>query len=476
MSFFIRGARKRAPASKSKKVFSKDSNNPTKKKKLQKLDDEEILSDSDIDGPDDDEGRGSSDAPSENEEEEQETAQEKRLRLTKQYLAQLEAEEKEVEDSLTPDRDAIAHRLKSELLEQSGKLQKLVASEYTAPSSDDLCVLRGHQLAITCMVISSDNKYIFSGSKDCSIIKWNAATGKKEHKIPGGRKGTEDKHIGHTAHILALAISSDDTLLVSGCRNKLIHVWDPQTCGLKHTFKGHRDAISGLAFRKGTHQLFSASHDRSVKIWNLDEMAYVETLFGHQDAITGIDSLTRDRSITSGGRDNSIRVWKVLEESQLIFNGHSGSIDCVKLINEDHFISGSEDGSIAVWSVMKKKPLSITRNAHPGPVGTSEGSNTKENWISCVAALQGTDLVASAGSKDGTIRFWQCSEGYKTLSPTFQVTMEGFVNAMQFSSDGTFLVAGVGQEHRLGRWWRLKEAKNSIVIVRLRKSNAENIR
>ena len=44
---------------------------------------------------------------------------------------------------------------------------------------------------------------------------------------------------------------------------------------------------------------------------------------------------------------------------------------------------------------MKKKPLSITRNAHPGLVGTSEGSKTKENWISCVAALQGTDLVAS---------------------------------------------------------------------------------
>ena len=52
--------------------------------------------------------------------------------------------------------------------------------------------------------------------------------------------------------------------------------------------------------------------------------------------------------------------------------------------------------SIALWSVMKKKPLSVTRNAHPGPAGTAEGSvRSKENWISCVAALQGTDLVAS---------------------------------------------------------------------------------
>jgi len=32
---------------------------------------------------------------------------------------------------------------------------------------------------------------------------------------------------------------------------------------------------------------------------------------------------------------------------------------------------------------------------------------------------------------------------------------------------GNFLVAAVGQEHRLGRWWRNKEARNSIQIVSL---------
>ncbi|XP_071490425.1 U3 small nucleolar RNA-interacting protein 2-like [Diadema antillarum] len=475
MSFFIRGSKGKTATKSSKRKkgipSGKDGAGTMKKKKLSKLEQEEIPSDSDIESDDaNDEGWASKGASEE--EEDQETAQEKRLRLTKQYLAQLEREENETADSLTPDKDAIAHRLQSELLEQSGKLQKQVAADYIAPSGDNLQILRGHQLAITCLVISSDNKHIFSAGKDCAIIKWNAETGKKEHKIPGGRKGTEDTHVGHTAHVLALAISSDNAFLVSGCRNKVIHVWDPHTCQRKHTFKGHRDAVSGLAFRRGTHQLFSASHDRSVKIWNLDEMAYVETLFGHQDAITAVDSLTRDRAITSGGRDNSIRIWKVLEESQLIFHGHSGSIDCVRLINEEHFISGSDDGSIAIWSVMKKKPLQTIQNAHPGPDTTAEGAMHKENWISSVAALQGTDLVAS-GSKDGCIRFWQCSDGYRSLTPIFTLPLVGFINTMQFSSDGNFLVAGVGQEHRLGRWWRLKEAKNSIVIVRLKKNSEE---
>jgi hypothetical protein len=54
----------------------------------------------------------------------------------------------------------------------------------------------------------------------------------------------------------------------------------------------------------------------------------------------------------------------------------------------------------------------------------------------------------------------------KFLIFEFQV---GFVNSLQFSVDGQVLVAGLGQEHKLGRWWRIKEAKNGVRIIRLRK-------
>ena len=54
--------------------------------------------------------------------------------------------------------------------------------------------------------------------------------------------------------------------------------------------------------------------------------------------------LLRERPVTSSGADKSVRVWRVVEESQLVFGGHRASIDCVKLINEDHFVTGSQDG------------------------------------------------------------------------------------------------------------------------------------
>lgn len=77
-------------------------------------------------------------------------------------------------------------------------------------------------------------------------------------------------------------------------------------------------------------------------------MANLETVFvyryGHQSGITGIDALSRERAVTSGGSDCSIRIWKIAEESQLIYNGHRGSIENVKLLNEENFLSSGDDG------------------------------------------------------------------------------------------------------------------------------------
>ncbi|XP_061202884.1 U3 small nucleolar RNA-interacting protein 2 [Neopsephotus bourkii] len=454
------------------------------------------------------------------EEEVEETPQEKKLRLAKLYLEQLRQHEEELaeEEEETQQADLIGERLKEDVLEQKGRLQRLVAKDVQPPDPASIRVLRGHQLPVTCVVISPDDRFIFSASKDGSLIKCKCSleavtgsshssraigahrgglalapsvdvhmyvfglcerlpwgdddalpageveSGKKLCVVPGGKKGTEKQHMGHASHILCMAISSDGKYLATGDRNKLIMIWDTATCKRLHIFTGHRDAVSGLAFRKGTHQLYSASHDRCVKVWNVAENAYVETLFGHQDVITGLDSLSRECCVTAGGRDGTVRLWKIPEESQLVFCGHQGSIDCIQLINEEHMVSGADDGSVALWGVTKKKPLALARQAH----GMQDAQGLQQPyWISAVAALRNSDLLAT-GSHSTSVKLWKCSEGFRKLEPLWDIPLVGFVNSLKFSAAGDFLVAGIGQEHRLGRWWRIKGAKNSVCIIPLK--------
>ncbi|XP_075966921.1 U3 small nucleolar RNA-interacting protein 2 isoform X1 [Anarhichas minor] len=434
-------------------------------KKPNLRDNEEISSDSETEGPVVPRKRQSNE-----DYDYDETPQEKKLRLAKLYLEQLKEEEEDKAEEEFFETDLIAGRLQEEVLEQKGKLQRFIAKDLIPPDASEIRVLRGHKLPITCLVISSDDKYIYSAAKDCSIIKWDFESGKKLHTIPGGRKGTEDRHVGHTAHILCMAISSDGKYLATGDMNKLIMIWEAETCKHLYKFTGHKGPVSGLSFRRGTHDLYSASHDRSVKVWNVDENAYVETLFGHQDAITGLDSLSRELCVTAGGRDRSVRVWKIAEESQLVFHGHEGSIDCIQLINEEHMITGGDDGSVSLWSVNKKRPLSTVKKAHGchGDAGLEQ-----PHWVASVAALQNSDTVASGASEgcshNSQVQLWKCGQNYRKLEPLFSVPVSGFVNSLKFSSSGQFLVAGVGQEHRLGRWWRLKEARNGIYIIPLKR-------
>ncbi|XP_078270485.1 U3 small nucleolar RNA-interacting protein 2 isoform X1 [Rhinoraja longicauda] len=458
-SFFIR--RKKTSEARGKKRKAEDGKDKVRKKFAPKLN-EEISSDSETESAHKKKVAETLEI--------EETAQEKKLRLAKLYLEQLREEEQEKAEEEQFENDLIGGRLEEDVLEQKGKLKRLVAKDYLPPDESEIRLLRGHQLAITCLVLSPDDKHVFSASKDCSIIKWDIASGKKVHTIRGGHKGKEDQHMRHTMHILSMAISSDGKYLATGDRNKLILIWDAATCQHLHTFKGHKDVVSGLSFRKGTHQLYSASHDRSVKVWNVDQNAYVETLFGHQDAITGLDSLGRERCVTAGGRDRTVRIWKIAEETQLVFHGHESSIDCIQLINEENMVSGADDGSLALWTVNKKKPLVTVKAAHgiQGDPGIEQ-----PNWITSVATLLNSDLIASGASscsQNSQIRLWKCGEGFKRLDPLFDIPVVGFVNCLKFSNSGDFLVAGVGQEHRLGRWWRLKEAKNGICIIPLKKN------
>ena len=82
-----------------------------------------------------------------------------------------------------------------------------------------------------------------------------------------------------------------------------------------------------------------------MKAWDLAQMGYVDTMFGHTDTVLGVDCLGRERSVSCAS-DRSVRVWKMADESQLVFNGSArdGSLECVKLVNDEHFVTGAENG------------------------------------------------------------------------------------------------------------------------------------
>jgi ribosomal RNA-processing protein 9 len=331
------------------------------------------------------------------------------------------------------------------------------------------------------------------------------------------------------AALLCCAVAQERHLLCTAGADKRIHVWDTRSMKHVQELASHRGAVTSLAIRDGTGQLFSGSADRTLKVWSLDDMAYVDTLFGHQSEVMCVAPQRRERVVTVG-RDRTCRFWKVAEDSQLIFRPApgAGQLESCAFVTPDTWVTGSDDGTVSLWSTTKKRAVMSWEGVHGFGGGMSTNKPTDENeprddaeneksahgvvapkffeprevsdavarrvaaqemcgvgsgsanapagvsnagrWVNAVAVGKGTDLCAS-GAGDGAIRLWHLSDDPgRQLAPLGCLPARGFVNALAVASSGRFVLAGMGQEPRGGRWARDAHAKNGLLMHRLKLS------
>jgi ribosomal RNA-processing protein 9 len=127
--------------------------------------------------------------------------------------------------------------------------------------------------------------------------------------------------------------------------------------------------------------------------------------------------------------------------------------------------------SISLWDVNRKKPVFTYPIAH----GINEHESESEGvigtpyWITALTTLPYSDLFAS-GSWDGYVRLWKIAENNRSFKQVGQIPVAGVVNDLQLlttTAKITMLGVGVGQELSLGRWIRMKNAKNGARLLEL---------
>jgi ribosomal RNA-processing protein 9 len=209
-------------------------------------------------------------------------------------------------------------------------------------------------------------------------------------------------------------------------------------------------------------------------------------------------------------------------------------LESVAMIDEMTFLSGGDSGSICLWSTQKKKPVFTQPLAHGFNEvhSATEGLIQTPRWITALASLRYSDVFAS-GSWSNEIHIWKLDSSFKSFSLIGSVAAPGVVNSLQLffpptdfchtsiwmpsppsstvshpAPNGTevegseppipqshtqqqpngdlqistrpkkgvktiLLVAGMGQEHKFGRWLSVKEAAaaNGTIIVAFNPSN-----
>jgi len=389
------------------------------------------------------EGAGKQD---EEEDEFFETPDEKRVRLAKEYLGQLG-------DGKAPQQ--IQEQLAKDVEEQDRKNRIQVEDL----SLGEQRFLKGHKMATTCVCLSSDEGTMYTGGKDCAIIRWDVETGKKD-VFPGGRNRFDCG--GHFEKVLSICVLEQRGLLISAGVDRVVRLWDPRAAARSSCIgkmNGHTNAITAVIPEVGGDQLYSASLDKSLKIWDLASRRCTETLLGHVSGVSSLDIFGKGRPL-SGGADKTVRHWKVDKDTHLMFTRHTYAVDAVCVADQDRFVSGSQDGSLMLWSTASKKPLATT----------SLGGDGK--WVSALAAIKQGNVFFS-GSVDGTLSTWRFGrsageeekKGLKLSEAAEPVIAPGCINDIAVGK--RIVACAIGKEHKFGRWFYNKQEKNGVLLVPL---------
>jgi cytochrome c len=199
--------------------------------------------------------------------------------------------------------------------------------------------LRGHGGPVRAVAVSADGRTAVSGSFDQSAIRWSleqdsALQVLRVHDgavnavafLPDGRIATagEDGRIaiwrtgegepdavlqGHTAQVVALAVSPDGSTLASASWDGTVRLW-PLAGGAPHVLEGHQQNVNGVAFLADG-RVVSAGYDASLRIWPPAGAATVVTLRSPLNAV----AVAPDGEIVTAAADGWVRFLSATGEA-----------------------------------------------------------------------------------------------------------------------------------------------------------------
>ena len=326
--------------------------------------------------------------------------------------------------------------------------------------------------------------------------------------------------VGHKDTVSALTFRPNSQTLFSGGLDRLVKVWSADGGAFVETLFGHQAGILSLDAPPGgqRERLVSAGGDATARLWKVPEQT--QLVFRAPPASEPRIEVARainETLFVTGAADGTLALWSASKKRPLytVPLAHGTGVDAPmaaphaprKILeaialrsaaggegggggvsgeqnHQQHLGALAKPGTVRTLALdgLGLGPLSATFESIAAVTGCAPNllSGGYCMGITALAVMPNSDVLAS-GSGDGFVRLWQLvstevgkgSNGsghatFRALRALGAVRVRGIINGLAFSQDGAKLVAAVGKEHRLGRWWSYTQAQNGLAVIRLK--------
>lgn len=123
---------------------------------------------------------------------------------------------------------------------------------------------------------------------------------------------------GHGAAVKSLELSTDGKFLFTGSRDKSIKMWDVQS-GLEiKSFFSHESTINDLSIGKNSNMLASSSADLTIKLWDVKKGENVWTSPQSKEYMTAVALSPDGRYVAVGGYDDIMVVYDIKTKDSVV--------------------------------------------------------------------------------------------------------------------------------------------------------------
>jgi cytochrome c len=193
--------------------------------------------------------------------------------------------------------------------------------------------LRGHGGPVRALAISADGQSAISGSFDSTAIRWSLS-----------RNAAEQVLRFHADAVNAVVPFRDGRTATAGADGR-IAIWSPGKTEPDAVFDGHTAPIVALALSPDGATLASASWDQTVRLWPLAGGA-PRVLEGHTQNVNGVAFTADGRAVISVSYDLSVRIWPVSDGQAPAVVSMPTPLNAVAAVTDGEIAVGGADGKV----------------------------------------------------------------------------------------------------------------------------------
>ena len=219
--------------------------------------------------------------------------------------------------------------------------------------------------------------------------------------------------VGHTNTIRSVAISADDRWLITGSNDCTARIWrltEQTSSGQPTPLYGHRREISVVTISPNSRWAVTGSGDRTARLWSLPapdsgyEPQFAKELIGHKNWISALAISADSRWLVTTSGDGTARRWDLTDRDAppLEMRGHGGQIRNAAIggVDNRRLFTGGDDGTVHI------RDLASLNDTYP-IVLLGRKDNNNEVWTTGISP--GNKWLAT-GHRDGKVRLWKLTE------------------------------------------------------------------